>query len=49
MRFMQPHEFQPFSILPVHLYGHPREMERLKALATAHRLFLMEDCLLNRD
>jgi perosamine synthetase len=31
------------AILPVHLYGHPCDMKRLEALATAHQLFLIED------
>jgi perosamine synthetase len=31
------------AILPVHLYGHPCDMKRLEAMATAHHLFLIED------
>jgi perosamine synthetase len=30
-------------ILAVHLYGHPAEMDALRALADAHGLFLLED------
>jgi perosamine synthetase len=31
------------AILPVHLYGHPCDMERLCELARAHRLAIVED------
>lgn len=31
------------GLLPVHLYGHPCEMDRLLAIAEAHRLFVLED------
>src|SRR5437588_6223963 len=31
------------AILPVHLYGHPADMERLGAVARAHNLLLIED------
>ncbi len=31
------------AILPVHLYGHPCDMERLTALAAAHELVIIED------
>src|SRR5438270_12807846 len=31
------------AILPVHLYGHPCDMKRLEALATAYQLLLIED------
>src|SRR5947208_3456332 len=31
------------AILPVHIYGHPCDMKRLEALATAHQLLLIED------
>ncbi|MDQ2905904.1 MAG: DegT/DnrJ/EryC1/StrS family aminotransferase [Chloroflexota bacterium] len=31
------------AILPVHLYGHPCDMERLEAIAQAHGLVLIED------
>jgi dTDP-4-amino-4,6-dideoxygalactose transaminase len=32
------------ALLPVHLYGHPAAMKALRALATRHRLRLIEDC-----
>ncbi|MDR3416685.1 MAG: DegT/DnrJ/EryC1/StrS family aminotransferase [Nevskia sp.] len=32
------------AIMPVHLYGHPCDMEALCALARKHRVFLIEDC-----
>jgi perosamine synthetase len=31
------------AIMPVHLYGHPCDMQRLVPLAEAHRLFIIED------
>jgi perosamine synthetase len=31
------------GIVAVHLYGHPADMDRLRALADAHELFLLED------
>src|SRR5947209_4853842 len=31
------------AIMPVHLYGHPADMKRLKALAVAHHVLLIED------
>lgn len=31
------------AILPVHLYGHPCDMDALQAIANKHRLFLIED------
>jgi dTDP-4-amino-4,6-dideoxygalactose transaminase len=31
-------------ILPVHLYGHPAEMDRVMAIAEAHGLKVVEDC-----
>jgi len=31
------------GIIAVHLYGHPAEMDALRALATRHGLFLLED------
>jgi dTDP-4-amino-4,6-dideoxygalactose transaminase len=31
------------AIMPVHLYGHPAEMDALLALAAAHQLLLVED------
>ncbi|KKT57852.1 MAG: Glutamine-scyllo-inositol transaminase [Candidatus Giovannonibacteria bacterium GW2011_GWC2_44_9] len=32
------------AIMPVHLYGRACDMEKLRALAKAHKLFLIEDC-----
>ncbi|GBE10861.1 dTDP-3-amino-3,6-dideoxy-alpha-D-galactopyranose transaminase [bacterium BMS3Bbin12] len=32
------------GILPVHLYGHPADMDRLMAIAERHKLWVMEDC-----
>lgn len=32
------------ALLPVHLYGHPCDMERLSAIARAHKLKMVEDC-----
>lgn len=32
------------AILPVHLYGHPAEMDRITAIAEAHGLKIVEDC-----
>lgn len=32
------------AILPVHLYGHPADMDRVMALATRHGLVVVEDC-----
>jgi dTDP-4-amino-4,6-dideoxygalactose transaminase len=32
------------AILPVHLNGHPADMDPLLALAREHRLFVVEDC-----
>ena len=32
------------AILPVHLYGHPADMNGLRALAAKHHLLLLEDC-----
>ncbi len=32
------------AIIPVHLYGHPCEMDGLSALAKQHRLWIIEDC-----
>lgn len=31
------------AIMPVHLYGHPADMPRLKAIADKHNLILLED------
>lgn len=31
------------AIIPVHLYGHPAEMDRIMAIAQAHNLFVVED------
>jgi dTDP-4-amino-4,6-dideoxygalactose transaminase len=32
------------GILPVHIYGHPCNMDRIKALAAANNLWIIEDC-----
>ncbi len=32
------------GILPVHLYGHPADIARVKAVAEKHKLFWIEDC-----
>ena len=32
------------AIMTVHLYGHPCEMDSLKAVADKHKLFIVEDC-----
>lgn len=32
------------AIMPVHIYGHPAEMEELKDIAEKHDLFIIEDC-----
>jgi perosamine synthetase len=32
------------AIIPVHVYGHPVDMDRLGALAAARRLIVIEDC-----
>jgi perosamine synthetase len=32
------------AIIPVHLYGHPVDMERLMAIARKHNLLVIEDC-----
>jgi len=32
------------AIIAVHLYGHPCDMAALTGIATAHRIFLIEDC-----
>jgi len=31
------------AIIPVHLYGHPCDMDQIKAVAEAHRLWVVED------
>ncbi len=31
------------AIIPVHLYGHPAEMDEIKAIAKAHHLWVIED------
>lgn len=32
------------ALLPVHIYGHPADMERLTQIAAAHNLAVVEDC-----
>jgi dTDP-4-amino-4,6-dideoxygalactose transaminase len=32
------------GIIPVHLYGHPADLERIMALGRKHGLFVLEDC-----
>ena len=32
------------AIIPVHLYGHPAQMDEIKEIAVKHDLFLIEDC-----
>lgn len=32
------------AILPVHIYGHPVDMDRLNEMAARHRLVVIEDC-----
>ena len=32
------------AIMPVHLYGHPCDMDPIMKIATAHKLFVIEDC-----
>jgi dTDP-4-amino-4,6-dideoxygalactose transaminase len=32
------------GIIPVHLYGHPADMDRIMALAAKHGLWVLEDC-----
>jgi dTDP-4-amino-4,6-dideoxygalactose transaminase len=32
------------GIIPVHLYGHPADLDRLFAIAAKHKLWLLEDC-----
>jgi perosamine synthetase len=32
------------AIIPVHVYGHPVDMDRLGKIAAKHKLFVIEDC-----
>src|SRR5205823_9493613 len=32
------------AIIPVHLYGHPVDMDRLNEIARRHHLLVIEDC-----
>jgi perosamine synthetase len=32
------------AIIPVHIYGHPVDMDRLMRIADAHKLIVIEDC-----
>jgi len=34
---------ETFAIMPVHLYGHPAEMDEIRAFADAHDLYVIED------
>ncbi|MCY2987493.1 MAG: DegT/DnrJ/EryC1/StrS family aminotransferase [Planctomycetota bacterium] len=47
---LDPHEVEKLitprtrAVVPVHLYGHPAEMESLRRIAAEHNLYLIEDC-----
>jgi dTDP-4-amino-4,6-dideoxygalactose transaminase len=32
------------GIIPVHLYGHPADLDRVRAIAAKHQLWVLEDC-----
>src|ERR1700678_775818 len=32
------------GIIPVHLYGHPADLDRMFAIAAKHKLWVLEDC-----
>src|SRR5947208_7965841 len=32
------------GIIPVHLYGHPADLDRVLAIAAKHKLWVLEDC-----
>jgi dTDP-4-amino-4,6-dideoxygalactose transaminase len=32
------------GIIPVHLYGHPAQMDKIMAIAAKHKLWVIEDC-----
>ncbi|RLM70770.1 DegT/DnrJ/EryC1/StrS family aminotransferase [Halorubrum sp. Atlit-8R] len=34
---------ETFAIMPVHLYGHPAEMDKIRAFADEHDLYVIED------
>lgn len=35
---------RPFAVLPVHLYGHPADMDAIRKLAARYELHVIEDC-----
>ncbi|WP_159784597.1 DegT/DnrJ/EryC1/StrS family aminotransferase [Sodalinema gerasimenkoae] len=39
-----PHLGQPKAIIPVHLYGHPADLESIQTIAQHHQLRIIEDC-----
>ncbi|MFC2105496.1 DegT/DnrJ/EryC1/StrS family aminotransferase [Candidatus Bipolaricaulota bacterium] len=47
---MDPHQIEAAitsrtkAIMPVHLYGHPADMQTIVAIARHHRLYVIEDC-----
>ena len=40
----QTGEVTPKAVIPVHLYGHPANLDGILSLAKAHQLFVIEDC-----
>ena len=43
-RLSVPEKRRLKAILPVHLYGHPCDMDSIRAVARRHRLAVIEDC-----
>ncbi len=43
-RLSVPEKRRLKAILPVHLYGHPCDMDSIRAVAQRHRLAVVEDC-----
>ena len=41
---MRTGPLQPFAVIPVHIYGHPCDLDPIAAVAKRHGLFLFEDC-----